>query len=102
MYRLRNFALAVATCAIVAATAAAAIAAARYHYVNLDAAVPKGVAFFPPTAVIDNGKVYGTAYRCPTRRLPRLRGGEGRQGHHRLSVRASPVTRTMTASSRVG
>ena len=53
-----------ATCAIVAATAAAATAAPRYHYVNLDAAVPKGFAFFDPAEVIDNGKVYGTAYRC--------------------------------------
>ena len=85
MRKLRHLALAATTCALVVATTAAATAAPRYHYVNLDAAVPKGFAFFDPSAVIDNGKVYGNALPLLARRLPQLRGGEGRQGHHRVA-----------------
>ena len=36
----------------------------RYHYVSLDAAVPPGFAFFDPVKIVDDGRVYGTAWTC--------------------------------------
>ena len=45
--------------------AAAADTEYRYRYVSLDQAVlPDGFAFFSPAAVVNNGKVYGTAFRA--------------------------------------
>lgn len=64
MIKFRKVLLKLAICVIAVANAATTSAAPRYHYVNLDAAVPEGFAFFDPETVINNGKVYGTAYRC--------------------------------------
>ena len=36
----------------------------RYHYVSLNAAVPPGFDFYDPAKIVDNGRIYGTAYAC--------------------------------------
>jgi hypothetical protein len=64
MPKLVKLAVAVAAWGVASSAVGKAWANPRYHYVNLDAAVPKGFAFFDAAEVIDDGKVFGTAYRC--------------------------------------
>lgn len=57
---------AIAACGILGASSGGVLAAPdpHYVYVPLDSAVPAGFSFFDPAAVIDDGRVYGNAFRC--------------------------------------
>ena len=64
MRNLSRLMLAIAALAIAYGTATPVDAEPRYRYVSLDAHLPAGFDFFDPVAVINDGRVYGNAYRC--------------------------------------